>query len=142
MGGIIDSNVQLQAIMDYIRGTFLNTANSYVRLFKNNFTPTPASVFADFTECDFIGYAAVQINSKFGTPYKVIDGKYQTDSSAFTFTQTSGSAQTAYGWYLTWYDGVTTTVRKSGVFVSPLSFAPGASFNIQLSPQEWALSII
>jgi len=142
MGSIIDSNKQLQDIIDYIRGTFLNTSNSYVRLFRNNFTPDPSSVLGDFTECNFTGYAAQQVNSKFGTPYKVIDGKYQTDSSAFTFTCSSGLSQDAYGWYLTFYDGATTTVRKSGVFASPITFAPGGSVNIQISPQEWALSII
>ena len=142
MGGIIDSNKQLQDMIDYLRGTFLNTANTYVRLFKNNFTPDPASVLADFTEANFTGYAAIQVNAKFGTPYKVIDGEYQTDSSPFAFTCTSGSSQTTYGWYLTFYDGVNTTVRKSGVFASPLVFVPGASFNIQLSPQEWALILL
>jgi len=142
MGSIIDSNKQLQDVIDYIRGTFLNTANSYVRLFKNNFTPTPANVVGDFTEATFTGYAAVQVNSKFGSPYKVIDGEYQTDSSAFTFSCSGGSSQTVYGWYLTFFDGAVTTVRKSGVFTTPFVMTTGASFNIQISPQEFALSIL
>jgi len=142
MGGIIDSNKQLSDVIDYIRGTFLNTADSYVHLFKNNFTPDPSSILTDFTEATFTGYAAVQVNSKFATPYKVIDGEYQTDSTPFTFTCTGGSPQTCYGWYLTWFDGTTTWVRKSGVFLTPLAFASGASFNIQISPQEWALILL
>jgi hypothetical protein len=142
MGSIIDANVQLQAILDYVRTTILNTANTYVHLYKNNFTPTAASVLADFTEATFTGYAAVQVNSKFASVYKVIDGEYQTDSSAFTFNCTGGSSQDAYGWYLTFYDGVATTVRKSGKFTTPLTFVNGSSFNIQLSPQEWALILL
>jgi hypothetical protein len=142
MGDIIDSNKQLQDVIDYIRGTFLNTSLTYVHLFKNNFTPDPGSVLADFTEATFTGYAAVQSIAKFGTPYKVIDGEYQTDSSAFNFACSGGSSQTVYGWYLTWNDGSTTWVRKSGVFTTPFVMITGASFNIQISPQEWALILI
>lgn len=142
MGSIIDSNKTLQLVIDYLRGTLLNTANSYVKLFHNNFTPTPASVLGDFTEATYTGYAAIQVNSKFGSPYKVIDGEYQTDSSAFSYSCTGGSSQTVYGWYLTWFDGSTTWVLKSGVFSTPFVMTTGASFNIQISPQEWALILL
>jgi hypothetical protein len=37
-----------------------------VHLYQNNFTPTPTSLLADFTECTFSGYAAVA--APFGTP--------------------------------------------------------------------------
>ena len=85
MGTIVDSNKALQLMIDYLRGTLLNTANTYLRLFKNNFTPDPSNILSDFTEADFTGYAAVQVNSKFGSPYKVIDGEYQTDSASKLF---------------------------------------------------------
>jgi|KBSMisStaDraftv2_1062788.scaffolds.fasta_scaffold26870_3 hypothetical protein len=142
MGTIVDSNKALQLMIDYLRGTLLNTANTYLRLFKNNFTPTPASVAGDFTEADFTGYAAVQVNSKFGSPYKVIDGEYQTDSSAFSYSCSGGSSQNLYGWYLTWFDGSTTWVLKSGVFASVFAMASGGSLNVQVSPQMWALILL
>jgi len=142
MGSIVDSNKALQLQIDYLRGTLLNTAQTYVRLFSNNFTPDPASVLGDFTEATFGGYAAVQVNSKFGSPYKVIDGEYQTDSSAFTFTQTTGANQLIYGWYLTWFDGSTTWVLKSAVLQTPWLMAVGGSLSITLSPQLWALILL
>ena len=123
MGTIVDSNKALQLMIDYLRGTLLNTANTYLRLFKNNFTPDPSNILSDFTEADFTGYAAVQVNSKFGSPYKVIDGEYQTDSSAFSYACSGGSSQTLYGWYLTWFDGSTTWVLKSGKFGTPFALA-------------------
>ena len=142
MGGIVAANACVQAQIDYLKNTWLNVSNAFVRLFQNNITPDPATLLAGFTEANFTGYAASVLTTAFGSSFKVIDGKYQSDSSTFTFTCTSGSSQTIYGWYITVNPSGTTTVRLSGLFPAPITMAPGASFTLQISLQEWSLSII
>jgi hypothetical protein len=142
MGGIVASNACVQAQIDYLKNTWLNVSNANIRLFSNNFTPDPSKVLADFTEATYTGYAAQVLTTAFASSFKVIDGKYQSDSATFTFTCTSGSSQTIYGWYITVNPSGTTTVRLSGLFPAPITMAPSASFTLQVSLQEWALSII
>jgi hypothetical protein len=49
------------SLADWITDAFANIAmaDPHVRLFKNNFTPSPATILTDLVEADFDGYAPV-----------------------------------------------------------------------------------
>ena len=136
MGVAVASNALLDARAGTLR-TLLNSSHN-LRLYSNNLTPTPANVLADFTEATFPGYSAVSLASQFGAQTKVQDGEYQIQSGTYTFTFTSGSSQTVYGWYID--DG--TNVKFSQIFAQSILMTTGVQFTLQVSPQEWAFSIV
>ncbi len=109
-----------------------------LRLFKNNFTPTPANVLSDFTQADFVGYAGQSLNGVFAAQTKITDGEYQTQAASQTFAFSSGSAQTVYGWYID--DGV--GVRYSYHFDNPVNMTAGVSLVITVQAQDWSYSIV
>jgi hypothetical protein len=77
--------------------TYLNTLK--VRLFKNNYTPTQASLLADFTASDVVGYAEQPL---------VID----------TVTDNLDGTSTASGPLIIWTPTATTTTNSIyGVYV-------------------------
>ena len=82
-------------ILDVIFATTL-----VLRLFKNNLTPTNASVLSDFTEADFTGYAAITLT---GGSWTTTPGAPSIATYvAQTFTcSAAGAAQTIYGYYIT-----------------------------------------
>ena len=73
-------------------------------LFKNNLTPTDATVFADVTAATFTGYAAVTLTDG---SWSIVSGAPCVASYAQqTFTcSASGTAETIYGYYV--YRGTT-----------------------------------
>jgi hypothetical protein len=93
-------------IANSIKATLLQllvaTLNGYkIHLFKNNLTPTDASVIGDFTEADFTGYASQNLTT-FATAFLNGANQGETDAGLYTFTQ-SGSTTTnnIYGYYVT-----------------------------------------
>lgn len=92
-------NVQRRAIVNELigAGNFLDAA--VIHLYKNDYTPGPATVVGDFTEADFTGYAASAI---------VVWGTVLTDPSnvayvagdAKTFASTGSAVpNTIYGYW-------------------------------------------
>lgn len=118
MANIVANDAWLLELSDEARALF-NTGHE-LRLYKNNFSPTSASVIGDFTEADFAGYAAVSASGKFGASSQVASGLYKTVSDPFLFTCSSGS-QTVYGWYLT--DG--SDVKLTGNYLAGFTISPG-----------------
>lgn len=76
-----------------------NGTNAKARLFKNNFAPDADTVFADFVEADFDGYAAVNLTGADATINGTDQGETENDGITFTRAST-GAAQTVYGWYV------------------------------------------
>jgi hypothetical protein len=74
----------------------------HLHLYKNNFTPLFGSVLADFTECDFAGYAVADVvPANWPTPGSVANRAQSIYQPApLVFTPSAGS-QNAYGYYLT-----------------------------------------
>lgn len=134
---IVASNKLLSTVADQLR-TLLNTGHT-LRLFKNNITPTPANLLADFVESTYLSYAGISLSGAFTTPIKVIDGEYQTSAPTFTFSASAGATpENAYGFYID--DG--TYVKFSMRFSAPVVMGPSAAFTLQLNPQVWAKSIL
>lgn len=80
---------------------------SSLRLFVNNFIPTPDSVAADFTEATFQGYGMESLS--FDDPFTNGDEKGQMNAASRTWVRgVGGPEETVYGWFV--LDG-------SGLFV-------------------------
>lgn len=95
-----------------------------LRLFQNNFSPTPLTQLSDFVECNYPGY--VPLNA--ATPYSrdPATGNYNFEpgsASAFNCNAAVTPMQTAYGYYLT--DGATapTTLGGMGTLTQSQNFA-------------------
>ena len=84
--------------------TRILATNLSLGLFKNNLTPTDATVFADVTAATFTGYAAVTLT---GGSWSVAAGAPAIATYAVqTFTcSAAGTAETIYGYYI--YSGTT-----------------------------------
>lgn len=77
----------------------------YLVLYSNNFTPTQASVIADFTEATFTGYSAVELNRATWQAPALVGNKSQIQygTTPITWTATAGF-QTIYGYVI--FEGV------------------------------------
>lgn len=72
-----------------------------INLFSNDYTPVDGSTDSDFTAATFGGYAQVDAErADFGAPSISSNVAYSLLSFVPTFTQTSGSPQTVYGWWM------------------------------------------
>jgi hypothetical protein len=135
-GGLVASNYSTQKALDNVL-TNLNSA-SYLGVYSNNLTPTPATVWADLVEATFSGYARVNLAGLWGSSGAIMDGEYKSDLPAQTFTGT-GSSQTVYGWFVI---DATPHLWLSQLFPAPITVTSGVNFSIALQLQNWALSIV
>lgn len=136
MEGVVASNAFLINRLAGIRD-LLNAGHS-LHLFGNNLTPAPADGLGAFTEIAFPGYAAINLNAKFGAPLKVQDGRYLIASVDFAFTAVGPSNAIAYGWYVR--DG--TALRFSSRFPEPIPVGPTSTVSVRIELQEWASSLL
>jgi hypothetical protein len=102
MNPVVVSNAEWRAILTALTAALAPWAGAIVHLFKNNFTPSPASVLADYMEADFSGYAAsaaIVWNPAAFLP----DGTAVVTGDAKVFGTTSPATilNTVYGWYAT-----------------------------------------
>lgn len=118
--------------------TYLNGGGHKLKLFANNFLPTPASPIASFVEATFQGYLGVDLTNQFGAAAKVQDGQYQTSTPFFTFNCTGGAGQQIFGWWVD--DGANMKLAQS--FDAPITITPGSPYQLQIQPQEISQSIL
>lgn len=80
--------------------TLLLSNNLFLGLFKNNLTPTDATIFGDLTAATFTGYAEATLLG--GASWTKTAGAPSTATYApQTFTcSAAGTAQTIYGYYI------------------------------------------
>lgn len=133
---IVDSNYDLSARTTVMKTTF--GTGCHLRIFVNNLTPTPANVIGDFTEASWGGYAAISLSGQWTGPTKIVDGEYEIVTGTYTFTKTSGTDATAYGYYVE--DG--TGCLFSERFAAPITVVTGTSFTLQVKFDEYAKSIL
>jgi hypothetical protein len=135
--GLVMSNYAVNQCTTFLQ-SLLNAPAVYLRLYGNDFVPTPASVLSNFTESNFTGYNAILLAGKFGPVTKVTDGEYETDSPVFVFVCTSGGPQLVYGCYISDGANLITSIN----FGSPVTMQAGSSFTVQISPQGWSLVLV
>lgn len=140
MGDMVVMNVHLLAVLNYTLSTWISSG-AELRIFQNDFEPGPDSLLSEFIPATYGGYAPVDLAAEWGTPFKVVDGMYQVDSSEFEFEYTGIPTQYVYGWYIVQTSG-TPSVRMCGRFPAPVFMNAGVTFKIIVSPQSWSLSII
>lgn len=98
-------------------------------LFTNNVTPTLADTVATYTEASWTGYAAV---SKTFTDYTIngVSGHNGfAIASPIAFSNTSGSSQNAYGYYVT-DSGGTILLAAARFDSAPVSIPNGGSTSV------------
>jgi len=110
----------------------------HVHLYKNNFTPTVGSSVADFTECDFTGYAPVTSGS-WTPPYLLPSGVVASDLTRMHFQGGNPLTvpNTVYGYYIT--DIADTDLYFAARFDVPINIAAplaGLSFVPQINAPQ------
>lgn len=136
MSVLVASNALLLDRASSLRS--LLNSGVFLRLFTGPPVISPADVLADFSEATFAGYAGEDLAGDFGAPSKIQDGAYRINSVAKTFTCSGAPFETVLGCYLD--NG--TDVLFSSLFDSPILVANGTSFQVSISPQDWALVIV
>lgn len=101
-----------------------------VHLYKNNYTPTPTDTPANYTECDFAGYAAQ--SPVFGAPF--INGSNIGEMDMTPLVWTMGvpgtTNPTVYGYYIT--DGAGDLVAAELFTTGPFDMSvAGATITLQ-----------
>ncbi len=101
----------------------------YVRLYKNDYTPTGAMNISSFTQANFSGYASESFTRPSGS---LSGGQVTAQSPVLAFTLSSSTAQTIYGYYLTNSTGV--TLYGAEKFASPITLSdPGDFISFRLT---------
>ena len=127
------TKVLLQAARDLIFAATPDGAK--VRLFQNNYTPSIASVLADFTQATFTGYAQAELlDTMAGLPRIDTDGNvYIVCNSVLSFTQTADTTpNTVYGYYVV--SDVGSHIIAAKRFDTPIEFnAAGIALDLELA---------
>jgi hypothetical protein len=99
------------------------STGSELKLYQNNFTPTPMSALGDFVEATFTGYAAKTALITWRTYNDALDGSQIIDQTILQLFAAGAitSPQTVYGWYLT--DGTAAVLQAWGTFDVPYTFS-------------------
>lgn len=77
---------------------------SFIRLYKNAYTPIDTSGVSDFEECDFTGYAQQQMTA-WSDAVLTAAGRAQIEETARIFSLTGIGSQDVYGYYVVDNDG-------------------------------------
>jgi hypothetical protein len=116
----------------------LLNSNHVMRLFGNDYAPTPESAEIDFIEATFPGYARWNMTGVWKDPLKVQSGNYAIRSARHTFVCVGPTAFTVYGMYI--LEG--TFVKFSARFPSPIPMGIGAIVTVSPTVEVFAASIL
>jgi hypothetical protein len=120
----VRSTVQLDKELVDIEAYIAPATNaSAVKLFKNDFTPTSASVLADFTEAAFTGYAAVVLTAAMLTPIITGPGIKSLHGNIDFIASGSPTPETIFGYYVTSPGAAPTTMSLAERFTNPVPIA-------------------
>lgn len=132
MNDLVASNALLKTTATDLM-VFLNNG-TFLGLYTNPLSPSPAHVLGDFAEANFGGYRRQPINFTFPPPRKQQDGEYESTGPEFTFTCNANPSNLVYGWYLS--NG--TDVLLSAPFTMPIPVNVGTTFTVQIEVTVWA----
>lgn len=130
----MDISIQITAARVTVMAGLIDTGGVYeavdLRLYQNDYTPTPATVLADLTAATYSGYAAEAI--AFAGPVIGSDGKIRLVSVGALFQPTSSTVtNTVFGWYITNTGG--TVLLAAGRFESPVPMM-GVTSGVEVTP--------
>lgn len=115
-----NSVISKQTLLDIVTSFTSGGSAFKLRLFSNNFTPTLNSVYADFTECTFTGYASITI-SLFDPAGWYSQGaavQYANPTGVFSTASPYTVGEVVYGWYIS--EGVSPLFICGGLFATPI----------------------
>lgn len=119
---LVIPNARLTAMLSQERSV-LTGSGCILRLFTNDFQPTPASAIADFIEATFTGYASQSLGTDWTAAAIISPGVARMNTSIRTFSFTGGSgSQTIYGFYAV--NTAVTSLMFSKRFASPIVLSP------------------
>lgn len=94
-----------------------------LRLFRNDFDPTPDSVAGDFMEANYAGYNAVLLGGELTAPAKVAAGWYESVSDQYLFPPpTVAPGNIVYGAWVTYLGDAV----AAGRFAAPITMNIGS----------------
>lgn len=106
--------------------------NWNVGLYKNDYTPVPASIRSNFITADFTGHVLKAAN--FGASAINANGQAQTVSDLMTWTKTAGAAQTVYGYFVS--NGADVWLLFAERFGTPINLnLNGDTIRLQITDQ-------
>lgn len=129
MSDYITSDVFLQARALELYNRLISHGRAH--LFTNNFTPTPASNYANFVEANFAGYSWVSLTPFLYLPRQVVPGLWQIDCDEISITSVGAPVNIIYGIYVD--DG--TSVVYSRMFPGGITVTTGISITFAIAPQ-------
>lgn len=134
MAELVASNLLLKSQASNVRSSLVG---SFLRLYYNNPSRSPANVQSDFAEAYFAGYVPQQFVN-WGSVTKQKDGEYGFYSPIAVFVCNALPNLVVNGWYLTTTDGL----QFSNSFSSPIAMFPGATLSIQLLITAYATMLL
>lgn len=96
---VVFPDVGEQRLLDRMTGKQTNVNAGSLKLFKNNLTPTAATVNGDFTEANFTGYASKTITAATWNAAVGISGKAYATYPNQLWTKSGATGNDIYGWY-------------------------------------------
>jgi len=95
-------NPELHTILTEIVARWSAATPAVLRLFRNDYEPTPGSVAGDFVEANFDGYNPVLLTGELSAPALAAAGWYESISDLYTFGPPAvGPGNVIFGAYLT-----------------------------------------
>jgi len=123
-------DAELEAALTWLVDRWSAPTPAVLRLFRNDFQPSPATLAGSFLEANFVGYNPVLLTDQLTVPAKVQDGFWESLSDLYAFTPPAAPpGNIIYGAYLT-LDGVAVASAR---FDQPITMNPGfPPFRIRL----------
>jgi len=124
------SNFILEAEANWLRDRWSVGLGATLRLFRNDFQPSPGSQLLDFQECNWPEYSPVLLLNQLGPVTLSTVGNYSCSSPIFIFIPPAGGVgNNVYGAFIRKENNVEAFQR----FNEPIAMVPGATpFKIRL----------
>jgi len=123
-------DAELEAALTWLVNRWSAATPAVLRLFRNDFQPTPATLASSFMEANFAGYNPVLLTGELTPPAKVQDGFWESLSDLYEFTPPAAPpGNVIFGAYLT----LAGVAVASGRFDQSITMNPGfPAFRIRL----------
>jgi len=123
-------DAELEQVLTWLVGRWSAPTPAVLRLFRNDFSPTPATLASAFMEANWTGYNPVLLTGQLSAPAKAADGFWESLSDLYRFDPPAAPpGNIVYGAYLTLLGVAVASTR----FDAPITMNPGfPAFKIRL----------
>lgn len=99
MSQVVVPDVGKKQLLKFLTGEVADIP-TFIRLFKNDFTPGPATVIGDFTQADFSGYGAAATANPVTAAALDASNRAVVTWDPVTWTKNGATGNTIYGYYV------------------------------------------